>query len=256
MKKKEFIKISITGEIDKQKLTPDNFDIAELKELLDNFEKIIAPDNKIKRPVIGYRIEEGSIINKFIMPLVAVAAFNGILEELDVSKTLDFLPYRQAKSFEAIQLKSQKNNWDFNISTSLKQSHKLRISKDTNFLINPALWVTTEVYLYGDIIEAGGKQNPNIHIDTKEYGTIIVSVSREVLKEKEQNLLYKTIGLKAQGLQNINTGKLENLSFIEFVDYSPVYDEKYMQECVEKATPAWADVKDVDKWINELRGVA
>ena len=99
------------------------------------------------------------------------------------------------------------------------------------------------------------EENHNLFFKTIRCAIIRKQLENN-LKEKEQNLLYKTIGLKAQGLQNINTGKLENLSFIEFVDYSPVYDEKYMQECVEKATPAWADVKDVDKWINELRGVA
>ena len=35
---------------------------------------------------------------------------------------------------------------------------------------------------------------------------------------------------------------------------SPVYDEKYLDECIEKATPNLSKIKDVDKTLAEIRG--
>jgi hypothetical protein len=34
-----------------------------------------------------------------------------------------------------------------------------------------------------------------------------------------------------------------------------IYDESYLNECIEKATPGLSKIKDVDKCLDEIRGI-
>ena len=38
------------------------------------------------------------------------------------------------------------------------------------------------------------------------------------------------------------------------VDYNPKYDEKYLNDLIDKASTKWAAVGDKDFWLRELRG--
>lgn len=42
--------------------------------------------------------------------------------------------------------------------------------------------------------------------------------------------------------------------FGELRDY-PVYDEQYLDECIKKATPGLSKIKNVDKALDEIRGI-
>ena len=42
---------------------------------------------------------------------------------------------------------------------------------------------------------------------------------------------------------------------IEEQEEKPFYDEDYLQECIEKATPNLSKIKDVDKQLDEIRGI-
>ncbi len=39
------------------------------------------------------------------------------------------------------------------------------------------------------------------------------------------------------------------------IEQKPVYDENYLNECIEKAKPNLSKIKDVDKALDEIRGV-
>jgi hypothetical protein len=45
-------------------------------------------------------------------------------------------------------------------------------------------------------------------------------------------------------------------TFEEAEKEPPVYDENYLLECIEKARPNLSKIKDVDKWIDEIRGIS
>lgn len=48
-----------------ESLSPDNFDIRELKKLLDGIEDMLFPNSKQGRPTITYSVESGSVRNIF-----------------------------------------------------------------------------------------------------------------------------------------------------------------------------------------------
>ena len=117
------------------------------------------------------------------------------------------------------------------------------------------IWVDAEVYLYGTLTDAGGKDKSNIHIDTKEYGLVTIDSDKEYLKSFKENLLYKEFGVRAKGKQSLATGEIDmsSLKLVSLQGYRPVYDEDYLNGLIAKAAKSWANV-DVDAFMSELRG--
>ena len=132
-------------------------------------------------------------------------------------------------------------------------SNTLIINKDTNYAVKKDVWVQTEVYLYGEVFNAGGKGVSNIHIDTGKSETIKIKTNKDILGNYEENPLYKVLGVKANAMQNISDGSLKDVSFIEFIKYHPKYDEADLNKRISQATPQWAGVTDPDNWVKELR---
>lgn len=46
----------------------------------------------------------------------------------------------------------------------------------------------------------------------------------------------------------------KKVDFEEYMEYDPKYDPAEMAVLIKRASKSWADVKDVDQWLNELRG--
>jgi hypothetical protein len=94
-----------------------------------------------------------------------------------------------------------------------------------------AFWADAEFYFYGKVTNAGGKDKANIHIFTEELGTVRIQTPISFLEQYDENLLYKTFGIRAVGKQHSETGEIDvsTLRFIELVDYQPKYDELYLK---------------------------
>jgi hypothetical protein len=87
-------------------------------------------------------------------------------------------------------------------------------------------------------------------------GTVKVHTPIRFLEEYEDNILYKTLGIRAIGKQNSDTGEIDtsSLSFIELIDYQPKYDENYLNSLRKKAKKSWLGKINPDQWLNEVRG--
>lgn len=251
-----YIEIKIVGSRGKLDLTPDNYDIKEIIALLENVEGMLFPGEKKERPTISYRIEEGSVRHLIKTSLQAVIGFNAILFQINDKQTIDFLEYQTAKAFEVFQNTAKKNDYDFTISTSVENTNKLNIRKDTRLYRTETVWVDAEFYFYGKIINMGGKEKANFHIITDTMGRILIETPKEFLEKYESNPLYKTYGIRAIGKQNVETGEIDksSLKFKEIIDYYPAYDEEYITKLRQKAKKSWQGVSDPDKWLREMRG--
>ena len=118
------------------------------------------------------------------------------------------------------------------------------------------VWVNTELYLYGEITDAGGKNEPNIHLQRKNHEQILkIACDKKLLSSQTTNLLYKTSGIRVSAKQNLLTGELDlkSLKAIEIIKYDPTYNKNYLSSLVEEASPSWKGI-DVDKWLQEQRG--
>jgi len=250
------IEIIVKGFKGNVEVTPDNYDIKDIVDILQNVENLLFPNNKKERPIISYDIEKGSVKHIIKTSMQAILGFNAILFQVQNDNSIDFLEIQTAKAFEFFQESAQKQNVEFTISTSIRNTSQIVINKDTKLHRSEDVWAEAEFYFYGIIIDAGGKLKANIHLDTKDYGLLKIDATKEVLAEYESNPLYKSFGVRAIGKQNIKTGELDKseLKLIDIIDYNPLYKEDYIKSLIKKAKNSWGNVKDADDWLSNLRG--
>lgn len=257
MENKGYIEIHIEGRKGQLPLSPDNYDISELRIILAQIDELLFPALERKnRPVISYEINEGSVRHIFRTSLQVIIGFNAIIGQIQSKKAIDFLEYPTAKAFYSLQEAARKQNYSFEISTSELNTNRLTIDPSTEYSLPVDDWVSTEIYFYGEITNMGGKTNPNVHVTVPGLATFRIQTPRETISHYEHNPLYKPLGVRAFGRQNIATGEIDSgsLVFVDFIDYSPDYDDNYLDSLIDKAQNAWADVPDADIWLHELRG--
>ena len=254
MDKIGFIGIQVEGSVGNKKLSPSEIDISEIREVLLEFENFLFEGEKNDRPLVSYKIVEGSVIHKFILPVTFVIIFNSLTNTIKDEDSINFLEPKQSKSIEYFQNKAIEKDWRFSFPTSLDSHNNLVIDKKTKYFRNSPKWVDTELYLYGDIFDVGGLNKPNIHISTKEYGSLIIETTKNKLSAEGTNLLYKTFGIRVMAKQNIEDGTLKELKLIDIVDYNTNFDKESFDLKVSRATKNLSKIKNPDKWIREMRG--
>lgn len=255
MDKLGYIEIRISGTKGNLELKPDTYDIREVISIIEQAENLLFPGDKKERPIISYKIEEGSVKHIFKTGIQAIIGFNAIIASISTHQNIDFLELNTAKAIEAFQEIAIKKDYTFNITTSLAETNNLKIDTSTHFVRNTSYWADAEFYFYGKITNAGGKDKANIHIVTEELGTVYIETPQKFLADREENLLYKTFGIRAVGKQNSETGEIDksSLRFLDLIDYNKKYDEKYLRDLRQRAMN-WLTNIDPDEWLKEIRG--
>lgn len=64
---------------------------------------MLFPDERKDRPLISYKMEEGSVKNSFKTTLQTVIGFSSIIREVVATQNIDFLELNTAKAFESLQ---------------------------------------------------------------------------------------------------------------------------------------------------------
>ena len=148
-----------------------------------------------------------------------------------------------------------RHDYQIEIGTSDKPERTLKISPQTHYQRHESIMVDAEVYYYGRLIDAGGKDRANIHLDTKDAGLLTIHTDREFLAKYDGNPLYRNFGVRVRAKQNTITKDIDTstLSLVEFIDYQPDFDADYLDELINKATPNWSGI-DADEWLRNLRG--
>ncbi len=256
MEKIGYIEIRITGSKGNLDLTPDNYDIREIISILENAENLLYPGEKRDRPNISYKIEEGSVKHILKTSIQYIIGFNAVIGQVVQDKNIDFLDLGTAKAFENMQDIAAKRNYVFNIKTSLDNTNEIKLDKTTRFYRTEAIWADAEFYFYGKVTNAGGKDKANIHIYTEELGTVRIITPISFLEQYDENLLYRSFGIRATGKQHSETGEIDTstLKFIELVDYQPKYDEQYLKALRDRAKKSWLGSINTDNWLKEIRG--
>lgn len=250
------IEIKVQGKKGDLELSPETYDIRELKEVLETVEKLLFPDGKKDRPTVSYQMQEGSVRHLFKTSMQYIIGFNAVLGEIENSGQIDFLEINSVKVFENLQEIALNYNYTFSLKTSLRNTNELVITRKSRFKRSEPAWADAEFYFYGKVTNPGGKDKANLHLSTEEMGTVRIQTSIDFLKEYENNLLSKNFGVRATGKQHSKTGEIDtsSLKFVELVDYQPKYDESYLNNLITKASSTWSNVKNKDQWLREIRG--
>lgn len=251
------IEITVKGKKGNLDLTPANYDIRDVIAVLEQAENLLFPNNKRERPTISYNIQEGSVKHILSTASQVVIGFNAILAQIQQTNySIDFLESPTAKALESFRDAAIKQDVTFEISTSIENSSKIIVDKATEFIRSDDIWIHAEFYFYGQIVDVGGKQKANVHLDTKEHGVLKIDADKSILANYDSNPLYKRYGVRASGKQNIATGEIDKttLRLIEIIDYNPAYKEDYLKGLINKARNSWAGISDADDWLTNLRG--
>ena len=246
--------IRVSGNKGNEPISPDNMDIREISALFDVAEDILFPNGSKTRPVISYSLEAGSARNIFRTSMQAAIMTTALLLKVSETGSLDFLELKPALAIERMQDDARRKNLTIELSTSEYSETLLSITPATDLRRSPEVWVDAELYFYGTLNDAGGKESSNIHLDTKEFGQIKIDATKDFLKNLELNPLYKEFGVRARGKQSIKTGEIDrnHLEVIEIHPFVPRYDEAYIKGLISKATKDWEGV-DVDEYMSKLR---
>ena len=103
MENKGYIEIKVSGLKGNLELTPDNFDIRELTELIVQVERMLFPGERKERPTISYHVEEGSVKNIFKTTAQIVIGFSAVLGQVQTNQNIDFLELHTARAFETLR---------------------------------------------------------------------------------------------------------------------------------------------------------
>lgn len=248
------IEIRVSGNKGNRPLSPDNYDIREIAAMFDVLESLVFPNNKKGRPEISYSIAEGSVKHIFKTSFQTVLTFTAVLASMSDPKCIDRLDLPTARAIERLQLEARAKNYSFSFSSSQHEGELFRITPETDFKRSDEVWVDAEVYLYGTLTDAGGKEKSNIHLDTKEYGLVKIDADKDYLRDLKENLLYKEYGVRARGRQSVLTREIDlsSLVLLDIRGYKPVFDKEYLNGLIAKASESWKGV-DVDKFMSALR---
>jgi hypothetical protein len=251
-----FLEIKVSGSRGNLDLNPDSYDIREIMFILENAENLLHAGDHKDRPTISYRIEAGSVKHIFRTSMQFIIGFNALIGQISEGQSIDFLSLNTAKAIENIQYAAAKKDYTFRIQTSVPNTNELVVDKSTRYYRTEAFWADAEFYFYGKVTNAGGKERANIHVHTEELGIVRIQTPITFLEEYDENLLYKSMGIRASGKQHSETGEIDaaSLKFIELVDYQPKYDKLYLQSLRDKAKRSWLGDIDPDHWLRDIRG--
>ena len=215
MENKGQIIIHIEGNYGQEPLAPDNYDITLMRDVLNcAFDLLDLEKKKEQRPVVTFHITNGSVNNVFTVSRQKAVSFASILTMmLSAAQPLDELEPKTAIAFEGLQKFAKQNNFSLDLHSSEAKDAVFHITPETDYHRSDSLWVDAEVYYYGTLTDAGGKNKSNIHLDTKD-GLITINADKEYLVEYKDNPLYRKFGAIAVAKQNIKTGAIDSSSLI------------------------------------------
>jgi len=238
-------------------LSPDLLDVDELVNLLSYARDFLFPEKSQDRSRVNIKIEEGSAIIKFFVPNAVAIQSQALLGALNTAHDLGLLKPKQVEAIQYIQQFISRENFALKFGLSGKLDEGLSINRQTEWTSPEEVWVNEELYVVGEIIDIGGKANPNVHLDTKEFNTITISSTREMLGEDSKNRLYKKQQVRIRIKRSLKTGEYDKKSavLLAFIDFdegeSP---DEYLDRLIAESTPYWEKVSDPEKWLNNVRG--
>ena len=255
----EKLYFSVKDTIDGEQVTPENVPLRLIIELADAMNRFIYGKAKSTGEV-SVSIRKGSFA--IVAPSSPITQ-SAISDYRIVKKTgtLDNIDPIRARIIRDLQIKAQKDGNRIyvisdqeNISTD-NQHNVLVISKETDYkTMRTDQWVPTETYMYGMVVDIGGKTKTNVHLVLENGDMIVLNADSKQIEEDEINRVYRKQLVKVVAEQNLETKKYRNERLSDFVEYEPRFDEAQFNEISKKVRHSWADVPDVLAWVENMRG--
>lgn len=198
-------------------------------------------------------VEDGSLA-LFASGLLAASTLWADLESLKSPDSLGQIDIKRAAVVERWQTAARQNpKRKYRVADSASHVH-LSVDSTSDFRRIEEVWVHVEKYVHGRVVDWGGKNKPNVHLEMDGGDTLIVAASQEMLANEQQNRLYRPALLHISAEENLLNGKLRSPRLLAFEVHQPAYDEGEFQKMVKRGTAAWSGVPSATEWLEDLRG--
>lgn len=118
--------------------------------------------------------------------------------------------------------------------------------------------VDTQLIIYGSITNIKFYPKIVITLNTDEYGKVDISISKKIFNKANCfviNNIFGQFGINVEAKQNLETKQLTEIKAVSITNYTNKYDSKKMKHLIKEGTEAWKDVKDVNEWLRDIRGI-
>lgn len=251
------LEFSLDDMVGDQPLTPDTVDLPTLRGFLQEIETLIKGDVPgASLADSRVRIERGSVKLIALVTQLLASDVRADLAKLEQTGDLDAIQPKRAQVLEQWQSRVRRSpSRSYSVATA-NLAHAFRITNNTQFQHGSEnAWVAVEKYLTGKVVNAGGKQEPNVHLVLADTGeSIKVDATEQQLAAEKENQLYKEVTVRVQAEQHLRTKALRNLRLVQFSPQSTEVDEQALCNLWEKGRKAWKDVASAAGWVESLRG--
>lgn len=253
------IQIRLSGERGGAPLHPANVGVDYLIRALRLTKELLA-DVAPEPGKLNVRIESGSLLLKNSFVDAPEGAFSQSLGKFGVTLRLSEVGEHAARALEGFRQLAA--SYGDSVSIINGNLTLVKIAPDTEFLTDEEQWTEAEIYVRGLVTSAGGKNNPNIHLDIHDerFDKLIVSASQEQIASDDTNRLYKQQTLHIHILQDSNSGRydLSSAKLLEYVETQRADDNVsgYLDRLITQAAKSWESIRDKDAWLSDIRGHA
>ena len=179
-----------------QAVTSKTVDLPTLRGFLEEVEELIKGDEPgASLADSRVRIEDGSVKIVALVATLLATDYQMDMARLDEKHDLDAIQNKRAKIIERWQGRVQRSPSRSYYLGTTPLAPEIRIQSTSQFQHGSEnAWVSVEKYITGKIRAAGGKHEPNVHLDMIDSGkTIIVDATEQQLGGEKENLLYKLV---------------------------------------------------------------
>lgn len=254
----ETIAFRMEDRVDGVEMTPETIGFARFNRFNKEVEEFIkGGERDFPLNDIHVAIGPGSYKLKVILPLALAQLLQPDVQRLEAGNDLDGMNPSRQTIVKAWQRQARKNpEFKVIIESPEQRFPSVAISSGNDFhQKSEELWVETEKYLTGKVLDIGGKAAANVHLDIEGFRRpLVISSSEEYLRSWKENVLYHTIQVRVAAEQNLKTRELRNARLLGFEGKVAVYNEGELTRAIEKGTKAWADVENITQWVAEQRG--
>ena len=251
------LEFSLEDIVDGQPLTPETVDLPTLRGFLEEMEALIkgdVPGASLADSRI--RIETGSVkVVAFVAQLLA-SDVRADLAKLRETGDLDVIEPKRAQIIEQWQKRVRRAPSRVYALGGGADGGSIRVQSTSQFQHGSEnAWVSVEKYLAGKVVNAGGKQDPNVHLVLADTGqSVRVGATEQQLGAERENQLYKEVTLRVQAEQHLRTKALRNIRLLQFLPQATEADEQALASLWRNGRDAWKGVASAAGWVEELRG--
>lgn len=251
------LEFSLDDVVGGQPLTPETVDLPTLRGFLEEVETLIKGDVPgASLADSRVRIEEGSVKIVALVAFLLAADLRADMARLEQTGDLDTLQPKRAQVIEKWQQRAHRSpsrKYLVAVGAGIPGVSVVNTSQFQHGSENA--WVGVEKYLTGKVVNAGGKQDPNVHLVLSDSGeNVRVSATEQQLGAEKENQLYKDVTLRVQAEQHLTTKQVRNIRLIQFLPHKGDVDEQLLAALWEKGRNAWKNVTSASGWVETLRG--